>query len=174
MPRDLPDGVHVLADEVGAVLKSAKSRNWQIATAESCTGGLIASLLTDVSGYGRCFDRGFVAYSDEAKCFMLGIEREDLANYGAVSAVTARRMADGALARCKADLAIAVTGFAGPAGPDDEVGLVYLATIDRSGKVIERECHFGDVGRERTRLLTAGTALEMMMEALMDGNKPGE
>ncbi|MDE2404504.1 MAG: CinA family protein [Sphingomonadales bacterium] len=137
-----------------------------VTTAESCTGGLIASLLTDIDGLGACFDRGFVTYTERAKSDLLGIEPIELRRHGAVSAETARAMAAGALDRSHADIAIAVTGFAGPAGPKDEEGLVHLACARREGPAILRECHFGPLGRDRVRQLAARGALEILEEVL--------
>ncbi len=115
-----------LVVEVGRVLAE---REWRLATAESCTGGLVAGAVTDVAGSSGWFDRGFVTYSNEAKVELLGVRPETLARFGAVSAETAREMAAGALARSRADVAVAVTGVAGPSGgtPDKPVGLVWFA-----------------------------------------------
>ena len=163
---DLPDGADALAEQALAVLAAAKRDDKLIATAESCTGGLLSSLLTDLRGYGRVFDRAFVTYTDQAKCDMLGISEADLARHGAVSAEIARQMVHGALNGSQADVALAITGFAGPGATNDEPGLVYLAVKDRKGHQAVRECHFGDVGRERTRQLAAHAGLEMLADAL--------
>lgn len=135
-----------------------------IATAESCTGGLLASLLTDQDGLGRWFDRGFVTYTDEAKSEMLGIELVEIARHGAVSSEIASAMAKGTLGHSKAVLAITITGFAGPAGPTDEVGLVHLACSRRDGRLVVRVCHFGSLSRERIRNLAVARALDMIAE----------
>ena len=148
------------------LLEAAAKSKQTIATAESCTGGLVASLLTDVEGYGECFDRGFIVYTDEAKAELLAVDPVALRTYGAVSRPIANQMAKGALMRSRADLALAITGFAGPAGPRDEEGLVFLEAHARSGRVISRECHYGPAGRDRVRNLTAAAALEMLMELL--------
>ncbi len=109
--------------------RALQDRHWTMATAESCTGGLIAGAITDVAGSSAWFDRGFVTYSNAAKVEMLGVRPETLAALGAVSEATAREMAAGALARSGADIAVAVTGVAGPAGgtPEKPVGLVCFA-----------------------------------------------
>lgn len=135
-------------------------------TAESCTGGLIASLLTDVEGASRAFDRGFVVYSEAAKCDLLGIARETIKHCGAVSRDVARAMARGAVENSQADIVLAVTGFAGPAAPGDEPGLVHFTCARRGGKAIDREEHFGDIGRGPIRIACLRVALEMMRDAI--------
>lgn len=159
---DLADGAEELMAMAARVLRAADSRKWRIATAESCTGGLLASLLTDIEGLSGCFERGFVCYSMEAKTGMLGIERIEIERHGAVSREIALAMAAGTLTFSCADIAAAITGFAGRAGKHDEVGLVHVAVQTRSGNVAHRECHFGDAGRGRTRQLAVKAALEMM------------
>lgn len=163
----LPSKVTDLAERV---LKIAKKREATLVTAESCTGGLLAALLTDVSGYGRVFDRGFVSYSNEAKCDLLGLEREMVDDCGAVSKPVSRAMARGALDRLKADLAIAITGFAGPGGDDDEEGLVHFCLARRDGGEDHREEHFGAIGRDGVRIASLETALRMMLGALDEGD----
>jgi nicotinamide-nucleotide amidase len=165
----LPDEAGALAGQAIRVLEAARRHGLMLATAESCTGGLLASLLTDQPGLGHCFERGFVTYSDEAKCEVLGIEAGEIARHGAVSAEIAAAMAKGALARSHADIALSITGFAGPGGPGDEAGLVHLACAGRDGHLALRECHFGEAGRERVRLLAAGRALDMIGEAIAPG-----
>ena len=115
-----------LAIDVGRALAV---RKWTLATAESCTGGLVAGAITDIAGSSGWFDRGFVTYSNEAKVDLLGVRPETLARFGAVSEATVREMAAGALGRSRADIAVAVTGVAGPAGgtPEKPVGLVWFA-----------------------------------------------
>jgi len=147
-------------------LELAEARDIQIATAESCTGGQIASLLTGITSLGRFFDRGFVAYTDDAKTDQLGIPATAIARHGAVSEQIAKMMAKGALERSKAHIAIGVTGYAGPAGAHDEAGLVYLATIDRSGACAVRECRFGNAERDRVKDLATRAALEMLGEGI--------
>lgn len=164
--HDLPDDAAQLAALAVDVLRRAKAGKLLLATAESCTGGLIASLLTDQQGYGQCFDRGFVVYTEKAKSDLLGIEPVELRRHGVVSEEIAAQMARHAIVRSDADIALSITGFAGPGNPGDEAGLVHLACADRAGRLITRECRFGDVGRERTRLLAAHRALEMIGQAI--------
>jgi nicotinamide-nucleotide amidase len=159
----LPPEVEALAVRL---LRSACDRDLTLATAESCTGGLLASLLTDVEGVGHAFERGFVVYTDEAKAGMLGIRRDLIDEHGAVSKEVALAMANGALAHSRADVAVSITGFAGPAGPDDEPGLVHFACARRGRAPAHREEHFGDVGRGQVRCLAVRAALEMMSEAV--------
>jgi nicotinamide-nucleotide amidase len=166
--RDLPDHAGELADLAEQVLRGLNEKGLKLATAESCTGGLIASLVTDIEGLSSTFERGFVTYTEEAKCELLGIEPSSIARHGVVSREIALAMAEGALAHSQADVALAVTGFAGRAGPDDEEGLVHLALVRRSARPILRECHFGQAGRERVRYRTAAAALEMLGAALAE------
>ena len=141
-------------------------RELTVATAESCTGGMLAALLTDIEGAGRGFDRGFVTYTKEAKHDLLGIERDLLEKNNAVSEVVARAMAEGALARSDAAIAIAITGFAGPAGPGDEEGLVHFAVAQRNRPTCHREEHFGARGRGVIRVKSLKVMLEMLEQAL--------
>jgi nicotinamide-nucleotide amidase len=141
-------------------------RNLTVATAESCTGGMLAALLTDIEGAGHGFDRGFVTYTKESKTELLGIEPSLLDHNEAVSEVVARAMAEGALKRSQADLALGVTGFAGPAGPEHEEGLVHLALARRGARTVHREEHFGAIGRGGIRVKTLKAMLEMLEQAL--------
>ena len=149
-----------------AVLDLAHERELTLATAESCTGGLLAALLTDVRGRGHVFERGFVTYSDQAKCDLLGIARELVDDCGAVSREVALAMADGALRRSRADLAVSITGFAGPGDDGDEEGLVHFACARRGGTTCHREEHFGAIGRGGVRIAALEVALAMMDDAL--------
>jgi len=153
-------------DRAERVLDAADKKELKLATAESCTGGMLAALLTDVSGRGHVFDRGFVVYSKQAKCDLLGLAREKIDSCGAVSEPVAREMAQGALRRSKADIAVSITGFAGPGGPGDEEGLVHFACARRGGEVAHREEHFGKIGRDGVRIAALETALEMIEQAL--------
>ena len=137
-----------------------------VATAESCTGGLLASLLTDIEGCGHGFDRGFVTYTKQAKADLLGIDPELLDRNDAVSEPVARAMAEGALARSSADLALGVTGFAGPAGDGCEEGLVHFALARRGGNTRHQVEHFGPLGRGPVRVKSLKTMLDMLEEAL--------
>jgi nicotinamide-nucleotide amidase len=130
----------------------------------------IAGALTEIAGSSSVVDRGFVTYSNDAKMQMLGVDPATLAAHGAVSRQTAIEMARGALARSKAQIAVAVTGIAGPGGGSAEkpVGLVHLATARRGGDVSHREMRYGDIGRDAVRLSTVETALDMLKEATED------
>jgi nicotinamide-nucleotide amidase len=137
-----------------------------IATAESCTGGMLAALLTDIEGASHGFDRGFVTYTNVAKAELLGINPSLLNQNDAVSEVVAREMAEGALRRSEADIAIGITGFAGPAGPGHEEGLVHIAIARRNGRTVHREQHFGARGRGIIRVQSLKAMLQMLEEAL--------
>jgi nicotinamide-nucleotide amidase len=138
----------------------------RVASAESCTGGLFASLLTDIEGAGHGFDRGFVTYDEKAKQEMLGLTPEMTERNSAVTAAVARAMAEGALQNSRADIAVSVTGFAGPAGGDEEEGLVHFACARRGQPPVSREEHFGAIGRGPVRIAALGVMLEMLEEAL--------
>ena len=165
----LPDDIERAACEL---LELACAHELSIATAESCTGGLLASLLTDVEGASHAFERGFVTYSDDAKRELLGVPTETLDNHGAVSRETAVAMAEGGLERSRADLVLSITGFAGPAAPGDESGLVHFACAARGQKTAERAEHFGDIGRGPVRLAALRVALEMLQAAVEKSRKP--
>ena len=137
-----------------------------VATAESCTGGMLAALLTDIEGAGHGFDRGFVTYSKEAKTELLGIAPDLLEENEAVTDAVARAMAEGALDRSNADIAIGITGFAGPAGPGHEEGLVHMALARRGRPTAHREEHFGAVGRGAVRVNSLKAMLEMLEQSL--------
>ena len=148
------------------IIEEFSARGLTIATAESCTGGLIAGALTDISGSSAVVDRGFVTYSNTAKHEMIGVREETLAQFGAVSRETALEMVEGALKAAGTSLAVAVTGIAGPGGgsPQKPVGLVHLAAASKTGKLIHREMRYGDLGRTAIRLATVRTALEMLLD----------
>jgi len=168
MPAETLDPVlpRKVQDRAERVLDGAHEKKLKLATAESCTGGLLAALLTDVGGRGHVFDRGFVVYSKQAKCDLLGLAREKIDSCGAVSEPVAREMAQGALRRSEADIAVSITGFAGPGGPGDEEGLVHFACARRGGEVAHREEHFGKIGRDGVRIAALAVALEMIERAL--------
>jgi nicotinamide-nucleotide amidase len=149
-----------------SLLDLCRSRKLTIATAESCTGGLVAGALTDIPGSSDVIDRGFVTYSNDAKRAMLGVEADTLATFGAVSQETATQMAVGALERAGVDLAVAITGIAGPGGavPNKPVGLVHFAVAARDGRITHRECRFGAIGRSAVRQRSVVEALRMLME----------
>lgn len=140
-------------------------RNLTVATAESCTGGMLAALLTDIEGAGHGFDRGFVTYSKEAKTDLLGIDPGILDENDAVTEKVARAMAEGALSRSKAGIAVAVTGFAGPAAPGREEGLVHFALARSGAPTVHRVEHFGAKGRGGIRVDSLEVMLEMLEEA---------
>lgn len=158
----LPPEIDRLAQDV---LREACDRRLTLATAESCTGGLLASLLTDVPGLSHAFERGFVVYTHEAKHEMLGVPLKVLEDDGAVSERAARAMADGALAASKADVAVSITGFA-EGGPGRTPGLVHFACSRSGGATRHRVERFGDVGRAAVRLGALDTALSMLREQL--------
>ena len=146
------------------VLELCRARGWRVATAESCTGGLVAAALTEIAGSSDVVDRGFVTYSNEAKAEMLGVPLSTLKRYGAVSAQTAKAMAAGALKNSHADLAVSITGIAGPGGGTKQkpVGLVHFAAVRRDGRSVVRKKLFGPVGRSRVRQLSVVEALKML------------
>jgi nicotinamide-nucleotide amidase len=137
-----------------------------LATAESCTGGLIAGLITSVSGSSDVLDCGFVTYSNGAKARMIGVPPDLIQRHGAVSAEVARAMAEGALAHSAADMAVAVTGVAGPGGGSaaKPVGLVHCAAARRGRETVSRELRLGDIGRQEVRIETVRVAVAMAYE----------
>jgi nicotinamide-nucleotide amidase len=137
------------------------------ATAESCTGGLIAGLLTEIPGSSSVLERGFVVYSNAAKEELLGVPAETLAKHGAVSERTARAMAEGALAQSRAEVAVSVTGIAGPDGGTaaKPVGLVHFACARRGAPTVAREERFGDIGRDAVRLASVRVGLDLLEAA---------
>jgi nicotinamide-nucleotide amidase len=146
------------------VLVLSRAGGLRIATAESCTGGLVAAALTDIAGSSDVLDCGFVTYSDEAKQKMLGVPAAILKRHGAVSAQTAAAMAAGALKNSPADLAVAITGIAGPGGGSKQkpVGLVHFAAASRGGRRLARKRLFGTIGRRRVRQRSVAEALELL------------
>lgn len=150
-----------------AVLRALIDQGRMLATAESCTGGMIAATLTDIAGSSAGFDRGFVTYSNAAKRQMLGVSEVTLARFGAVSEEVAIEMARGALARAEAGMAIAVTGIAGP-GPSEHKpeGRVCFALATAAGTVSET-VEFGAIGRAAVRRATVDHALGMVLAALL-------
>ena len=159
----LPDN---LDEQAERLMHGLCDRKLTVATAESCTGGMLAALLTDIDGAGHGFDRGFVTYSKESKTDLLGIEPDLLDHNDAVSEVVARAMAEGALKRSRADLTLGITGFAGPAGPDHEEGLVHMALARRNDRTVHREEHFGLIGRGAIRVKSLKAMLDMLEQAL--------
>ncbi len=157
-----------LVSHAAEVLEDARRRGWRISTAESCTGGLVAGLLTEVAGSSDVVERGFVTYSNRAKSELLGVPGDLIADLGAVSEPVAAAMAEGALAASRAHLAVAVTGVAGPGGGTamKPVGYVCFATACAGGDVRRRAERFGDLGRGEVRLAAVRTALAMLRERL--------
>jgi nicotinamide-nucleotide amidase len=155
-----------LIEQATALLDLCRSKKLRIATAESCTGGLIAASLTEIPGSSKVVERGFVTYSNEAKQAMLGVPVQTLSAFGEVSRETAEAMAKGALAHSLAELAVSVTGVAGPDGgsPEKPVGLVHFAAALNGGRLIHREKRFGDIGRAQVRHASVVEALAMLRE----------
>ena len=147
------------------VLTEARARNQKIATAESCTGGLVSGALTDVPGSSDVVDRGFVTYSNEAKMKMLGVNPETIEMHGAVSEETARAMAEGALAQSLADISVAITGVAGPGGGTTAkpVGLVHFAAARKGHATIAEKHMFGNLGRSGIRSASVDIALGLLL-----------
>ncbi|MCF6370773.1 CinA family protein [Rhizobium halophilum] len=160
-----------IEEQATKIIALYKGRRLMLSTAESCTGGLIAGVLTEVSGSSAVVDRGLVTYTNEAKVDLLGVSPATLAEFGAVSKETALQMVHGALYRSNAQVAVAVTGIAGPTGgsPEKPVGLVHLAVKSRAGEIIHRELRYGAIGRSEVRLATIATALAMLAEAVQAG-----
>jgi nicotinamide-nucleotide amidase len=155
-----------LVERARALLDLCRAKKLRIAAAESCTGGLVAATLTEIAGSSDVFERGFVTYSNEAKQAMLGVPAATLASHGAVSRETAEAMAKGALAHAPVELAVSITGIAGPGGAvaGKPVGLVHFAAAGRSGALIHRERRYGDVGRAEVRRASVIEALAMLSE----------
>ena len=160
-----------LATKAEALLGNLRSQRVRVATAESCTGGLVAALFTEIVGASDVVERGFVTYSNDAKHELLDVPREMLAQHGAVSEAVARAMAAGALAHSHADIAVSITGIAGPDGGTAEkpVGLVHLAAARRGGPTLHRECRFGSIGRTGVRIASVEVALQLVAEAAAAG-----
>ncbi len=158
------DALYTLAARVGERLKRD---GLMLATVESCTGGWVAQAVTSVSGSSDWFDRGFVTYSNDAKCDMLGVSAQTLAARGAVSEETAREMAGGALGRSRASAALAITGVAGPTGgtPDKPVGMVCFAWALR-GRPVESETRRFEGDREAVRRQSVQHALQGLLDRL--------
>jgi nicotinamide-nucleotide amidase len=154
-----------------AVLDACRARGLKLATAESCTGGLVAGALTAIAGSSDVVDRGFVTYSNEAKQQMLGVSSETLRDDGAVSRQTAEAMARGALGKANADIAVAITGIAGPGGgsADKPVGLVHFAAASRGGALAHQEMRYGDIGRSQVREQSVLQALAMLRQMAESG-----
>ncbi len=169
MPDSLPSAViynHDLETAAGRCMRAAADSGLRIATAESCTGGALAALLTDIEGVSHAFERGFAVYCDEAKTECLDVAPEMLREHGAVSAEVAIALARGTLGRSAADIAVAITGYAGPAGDGGEEGLVHICVASREGGATTHDYHFGKAGRTGVRQLALKEALGLLMETL--------
>jgi nicotinamide-nucleotide amidase len=157
-----------LVSGAAALLDELRKQGLKLATAESCTGGLIAALLTEVAGSSDVVERGFVTYSNAAKSELLGVPEAMLAEHGAVSEPVARAMAEGALACSEADICVAVTGVAGPGGGTaaKPVGLVHIAAARKGGPLLHQECRFNDIGRGAVRIASVEAALQLVARAV--------
>jgi nicotinamide-nucleotide amidase len=149
------------------VLDACRAKGLMLATAESCTGGLVAGTLTEIAGSSAVVDRGFVTYSNAAKQAMLGVPAALIERHGAVSQQVAQAMSEGALAYSAADIAVAITGIAGPGGGSvgKPVGLVWFGLASRGGPVRTLERRFGDLGRAAVRVAAVATALDLLADA---------
>lgn len=158
-----------LEQRAAALLKQCRLQGIKIATAESCTGGMVAALLTSVPGSSDVFDCSFVTYSNEAKKRMLGVSHELIAEHGAVSRECALAMAHGAILESAATLAVSITGVAGPSGgtASKPVGLVHFACARRNGATLHQEERFGDIGRAGVRTASVEVALELLEAQLL-------
>lgn len=161
----LPDALDCKAEQL---MKALCRANLKVATAESCTGGLLASLLTDVEGAGHGFDRGFVTYEAKAKQQILGLPEDLTDRNQAVTSTVARAMAEGALQNSESDIALSVTGFAGPGSDGAEEGLVHFACARRGRPTMLRQEHFGPLGRGPIRIKSLEVLLDMLEEALAE------
>lgn len=159
-------------DPAKEIIDTLVSRKLTLATAESCTAGLLSGAITDVPGSSAAFYGGFVTYSNAAKSRMIGVPSRMIEDHGAVSAPVARAMADGARNTARTDLAVSITGIAGPDGGTERkpVGLVFFAVATKDGTDVQ-EKRFGDIGRDAIRKASVETALEMVLETL---KKPEE
>ena len=157
-----------LRDRAAALLGAYRQRGLKIATAESCTGGLVAALLTEISGSSTVVERGFVTYSNEAKTELIGVPADLIARDGAVSERVARAMAEGALGHSRADVAVAITGVAGPTGgtATKPVGLVHFGLARKDAPTIHLERRYGDLGRENVRRRAVEDALSLLEQAI--------
>jgi len=150
------------------LLQSLRRRGLKLCAAESCTGGLITGLLTEIAGSSDVVERGFVVYSNEAKMAMLGVPESLISNHGAVSEVCARAMAEGALRNSNADIAVSVTGVAGPGGgsPEKPVGLVHFACASAGGETSHRRQIFEKASRHEIRMRSVAVALDLVAAQL--------
>ena len=159
---------NALLNHAQLILAACREQKLKLATAESCTGGLIAACLTEIAGSSDVVDRGFVTYSNEAKRDLLGVPGDLIADYGAVSEPVSRAMAEGALTHSLADISVSVTGVAGPGGGTDlkPVGLVHLASARSGRSILHEKCLFGDIGRSEVRLKSLEVAFTLLQRQL--------
>ena len=148
------------------LVKLARAKGQKLTTAESCTGGMLSAAITDVAGSSAIFDRGFVTYSNAAKVEMLGVRESTLDQHGAVSEQVAAEMASGALAHSGADIAISITGIAGPGGADHKPEGRVCFGIAMSGGATATTMEFGAIGRENVRLAARDHGLALLWDAL--------
>jgi nicotinamide-nucleotide amidase len=168
MAEALDPAIPAAVDELAKfVLREACERGLKLTAAESCTGGLLASLLTDIPGQSHAFERGFVTYTNEAKNEMLGVTMAILDTDGAVSEAAARAMAEGALAHSRADVAVSITGFAEGA-PGQPAGLVHFAAARTNRPTRHRREEFGDIGRAALRVAALETALDLLRQQIVE------
>lgn len=160
-----PDDIE---DAARRVIRAADRSGFQLSTAESCTGGLVGAALTEIPGSSAVYDRGFITYSNAAKSALLGVEEAILREHGAVSKAVALAMAEGARRASDTDIAVSVTGIAGPGGGSAEkpVGLVHFGLALPDGSVLHRVERFGDLGRSQVRLGALKTALALLEQGL--------
>ncbi|MEE2524941.1 CinA family protein [Hyphobacterium sp. HN65] len=159
--NDLESEIAALAVHL---VKKAETRRLVLVTAESCTGGMAAAAITRVPGASNVFDRGFITYSNEAKVDLLGVSVESLETHGAVSETVAREMAIGALSASRGNVAVSITGIAGPGGSDHKpAGLVHFGLAAGTDTLLSRVREFGDVGRDEVRQAAVKEALEMLL-----------
>ncbi len=157
-----------LKHRAAALLKAYEQKGLKIATAESCTGGLVAALLTEIAGSSAVVERGFVTYSNEAKTELIGVPADLIATHGAVSEPVARAMAEGALAHSHADVAVGITGIAGPTGgtASKPVGLVHFGIARKGAPTVHLERRYGELGREIVRRRAVDDAFWLLEQAL--------
>jgi nicotinamide-nucleotide amidase len=156
----------VILDLARTAVELCTHKNVMVATAESCTAGLVAAALADIPGASQVLERGFVTYSDKSKIEMLGVMSITLRQYGAVSKDVALEMAHGAMSRSEAGISVSITGIAGPSGGSTgkPVGLVHFGGRHYKGALVHREMNFGDIGRREIRMASVKVALEMIIE----------
>jgi nicotinamide-nucleotide amidase len=153
-----------ILESAGRLIERLRATRRKVATAESCTGGLVAGAITSIAGSSDVFEQGFITYSNAAKTGMIGVDATLIRQHGAVSEEVARAMAEGALQTASADLAVAITGIAGPGGgtPDKPVGLVFIGIASRTDATGVQRYQFGDIGRESVRIASVREALGLL------------